>query len=153
MEMGWGQVVITVNLNAECGMRNAEFRRPDVKKSGFTLIEVMIALTIFTIGILGISGMLMIGENGISVGNKSHSAVQVSKAQMEQLKGDANIETSSGECATLYSPDVQCQWTIRGDTNAADLYEIEVRASWNEGEKKRELVLNTLKYLRWEDNE
>lgn len=135
MEMGRSQVV----------MRRGA--RPDLINSGFTLIEVMIALTIFTIGILGVSGMLLMGEKGISIGNKSLSAVQISKAQMEQLKGSSTMETGSGECTVFYSPDIQCQWTIRGDTPAADLHEIEVRASWSEGEKKRELVLNTLRFL------
>ena len=77
MEMGRGQVVIICSL-------------------GFTLIEVMIALTIFTIGLLGISGMLLIGETGIATGNRSLSAVQISRAQMEQLKGETSIETGSG---------------------------------------------------------
>lgn len=131
MEMGWGQVVMSDN-----------------PEYGFTLIEVMIALTIFTIGILGISGMLIIGENGIMTGNKSHSAVQISKAQMEQLRGSPNVEAGSGECTTIDTPQIQCQWSIRKDTTAAGLSEIEVKASWNEGEKKRELVLNTLKYIR-----
>ena len=117
-------------------------------KSGFTLIEVMIALTIFTIGILGISGMLIIGEKGIMTGNKSHSAVQISKAQMEQLKGTPNVEAGSGECTTIDTPEIQCQWSIRKDTPAAGLSEIEVKASWNEGEKKRELVLNTLRFTK-----
>ena len=117
-------------------------------KSGFTLIEVMIALTIFTIGILGISGMLIIGEKGIMTGNKSHSAVQISKAQMEQLKGTPNVEAGSGECTTIDTPEIQCQWSIRKDTPAAGLSEIEVKASWNEGEKKRELVLNTLRFVK-----
>ncbi|MEK6538541.1 MAG: prepilin-type N-terminal cleavage/methylation domain-containing protein [Nitrospirota bacterium] len=120
----------------------------DNPEYGFTLIEVMIALTIFTIGILGISGMLIIGEKGIMTGNKSHSAVQISKAQMEQLKGNPNIEAGSGECTTIDTTEIQCQWTIRKDTPAAGLSEIEVKASWNEGEKKRELVLNTLRFVK-----
>ena len=157
MEMGRSQVVMTTGFavrscNITCSFPGSDIARPDpslfLKKNGFTLIEVMIALTIFTIGILGISGMLLIGENGISTGNKSLSAVLRSKAQMEQLKGDSTIETGSGECTALYSPEIQCQWTIRGDTPAEDLYEIEVRASWNEGERKRELVLNTLRFIK-----
>ena len=120
----------------------------DNPEYGFTLIEVMIALTIFTIGILGISGMLIIGEKGIMTGNKSHSAVQISKAQMEQLKCTPNVEAGSGECTTIDTPVIQCQWSIRKDTPAAGLSEIEVKASWNEGEKKRELVLNTLRFVK-----
>ncbi|MEK6583234.1 MAG: prepilin-type N-terminal cleavage/methylation domain-containing protein [Nitrospirota bacterium] len=120
----------------------------DNPEYGFTLIEVMIALTIFTIGILGISGMLIIGEKGIMTGNKSHSAVQISKAQMEQLKGTPNVEAGSGECTTIDTPEIQCQWTIRKDTPAAGLSEIEVKASWNEGVNKRELVLNTLRFTK-----
>ncbi len=141
MEMGWCQVGMIIISK---GVRSCTL----AGNLGFTLIEVMIALTIFTIGILGVSGMLLIGEKGISTGNKSLSALQISKAQMERIKGDSVIETGSGECTALYSPDIQCQWTIRGDTPATDLYEIEVMTSWNEGEKKRELVLNTIKFIK-----
>ena len=129
MEVGRCQVVIICSL-------------------GFTLIEVMIALTIFTIGILGISGMLLIGENGVATGNRSLSAVQITRAQMEQLKGDSTIEAGSGECTALFSTDIECQWEIRGDTPSAGLYDIEVKASWNEGERKREIVLNTIKFIK-----
>ncbi len=119
-----------------------------VTSPGFTLIEVMIALTIFTIGLLGISGMLLIGENGVTTGNRSLSAVQISRAQMEQLKGKSNIEAGSGECTKLLSTDIGCQWEIRGDTPSAGLHEIEVKASWNEGDRKRELVLNALRFIK-----
>ena len=129
-------------------MQSAEFREWKINKNGFTLVEVMIALTIFTIGILGVSGMLLIGENGITAGNRSLSAVQISRAQMEQLKGKSNIEAGSGECTELFSTDIECQWEIRGDTPSEDLYEIEVKASWNEGERKREIVLNAIKFIK-----
>ena len=129
-------------------MRSAEFRKWEVNQNGFTLIEVVIALTIFTIGLLGISGMLLIGETGIATGNRSLSAVQISRAQMEQLKGKSNIEAGSGECTGLFSTDIECQWEIRGDTPSAGLYEIEVKTSWNEGERKREIVLNTIKFIK-----
>ena len=115
---------------------------------GFTLIEVMIPLTLFTIGLLGISGMLLIGETGIATGNRSLSAVQISRAQMEQLKGRSNIEAGGGECTVLFPADIGCQWEVRGDTPSAGLYDIEVKASWNEGERKRELVLNTIRFIK-----
>ncbi len=139
------------SCNFTLSMHRCIIAGPDaalLRCNGFTLIEVMIALTIFTIGILGISGMLLIGERGITTGNKSLSAVQISKAQMEQLKGDSPIETGTGECTAAHSPDIQCQWTIRGDTPAEDLYQIEVKTSWNEGGRKRELVLNTVRFIK-----
>jgi len=129
MEVGRCQVVIT-----SC--------------KGFTLIEVMIALTIFTIGLLGITGMLLIGETGIATGNRSLSAVQITRAQMEQLKGDSTIEAGSGECTGLFSTDIECHWEVKGDAPSAGLYEIEVKASLNEGERKRELVLNAIKFIK-----
>ncbi len=121
---------------------------PASDMEGFTLIEVIIALTIFSIGILGISGMILIGEKGITNGSKSLSAVEISRAQIEQLKGSSTIETGSGECTVLNATGIQCQWTIREETSSDDLYDIEVRTSWNEGEKKRELVLNTVRFIK-----
>ena len=125
-------------LCMEAGMKNEEF--------GFTLIEVIIALAVFSIGILGIIGMLIIGEQGITGGSKSFTAVQTAKAQMELLRGTLQQAAGSGVCPTQYTYNIQCEWSIKKDTPVKDLSTMEVTAAWYEGEKKRELVLTTLRF-------
>jgi len=51
-------------------------RELDLREKGFTLAEVLIALTIFATGILSVAQMLMIGEKWVAGGHKSFTAVQ-----------------------------------------------------------------------------
>lgn len=119
-------------------MRNVE--------SGFTLIEVVIALAVFSIGILGIIGMLIIGEQGITGGSKSFTAVQAAKAQMELLRGSVKASTSGNICSTLYTVNIQCEWSANKDTPAEGLSTLEVITTWYEGDRKKELILRTLRF-------
>jgi len=118
----------------------------EMKEKGFTLIEVMIALIIFSIGALSITGMFIIGEKGIKNGMKSFMAVQASKAQMEiLLRSDIN-DSLNNNCSTLSLSNIQCTWSIKKDAPEEGLSLIEVIATWFEGEKERELVLTTIRF-------
>ena len=118
----------------------------EMKEKGFTLIEVMIALIIFSIGALSITGMFIIGEKGIKNGMKSFMAVQAAKAQMEILRSSGIQESQSDSCSTLTSSTIQCKWSIKKDVPEGGLSLIEVIATWFEGEKERELVLTTIRF-------
>lgn len=123
-----------------------EWRKVDMKNKGFTLIEVMIALVIFSIGIMSIIGMLMIGEKGIASGDKSFTAVQAAKGQMELLRSSIPPDTSGDVCSTSTLPAIQCAWSVREGVPAEGLSTLEVIATWREGEKERSLVLTTIQF-------
>jgi len=118
----------------------------EMKEKGFTLIEVMIALIIFSIGALSIAGMFIIGEKGIKNGMKSFMAVQAAKAQMEILRHSDMNDSPNDNCSTLSLSNIQCTWSIKKDTPEEGLSLIEVIATWFEGEKERELVLTTIRF-------
>lgn len=123
-----------------------EWRKVDMKNKGFTLIEVMIALAVFSIGIMSIIGMLMIGEKGIASGDKSFTAVQAAKVQMELLRNSILPDTSGDVCSAPVIPAIQCVWSVREGVPAEGLSTVEVIATWYEGEKERRLVLTTIQF-------
>lgn len=123
-----------------------EGRNLDIKDKGFTLIEVMIALIVFSIGALSISGMFIIGEKGIKNSMKSFTAVQAAKAQMEIIHGSGIHESQSDNCSALPSSIIQCTWSIKKDVPAEGLSLIEVIARWFEGEKERKLLLTKIRF-------
>lgn len=123
-----------------------ERRGMDLNEKGFTLAEVLIALTIFAVGILSITGMLMTGEKGIEGGRKSFTAVQTARSQMELLQEGMVSEVMGEPCATGSSPTIECAYSVRKDVPADGLTTLEVISSWHDGEQERQLVLTTLRF-------
>lgn len=121
-------------------------RKLDLRKGGFTLAEVLIALTIFATGILSITQMLMIGEKWVAAGHKSFTAVQTARSQMELLRGGTVSGVMEEPCSTGSSPTIECTYSIRKDAPAEGLTTLEVISAWYEGEQKRQLVLTTLRF-------
>ena len=121
-------------------------RELDLREEGFTLAEVLIALTIFATGILSITQMLMIGEKWVVGGHKSFTAVQTARSQMELLRGGMISDVTEEPCSTGSSPATECIYSIRKDVPAEGLTTLEVISAWHEGEHKRQLVLTTLRF-------
>ncbi len=117
-----------------------------LNEKGFTLLEVLIALTIFCVCSLSIAGMLLIGKRSISNGNNSFTAVQAAKAQMELLRGTV-LQTSTGEtCSTLSASSINCGWSVKKDVPMQGLSTLKVTATWNEGDRNREIVLTAVRF-------
>jgi len=121
-------------------------RKLDLREGGFTLAEVLIALTIFATGILSVTQMLMIGEKWVAGGHKSFTAVQTARSQMELLRGGIVSEVMGKTCSTGSTPTIECTYSVRKDVPAEGLSTLEVISAWYEGERKRQLVLTTLRF-------
>ncbi len=119
-----------------------------MNEKGFTLLEVLFSLTIFTVCSLSIAGMLIVGKKAIANGNNSFTAVQAAKAQMELLRSSAIPESTSDTCANLSGSSVKCEWSVRRDVPEQGLSTIDVTSSWNEGDRIRQIVLTTLRFNR-----
>lgn len=128
MEMGWRKVAVT--------------------DKGFTLLEVLFALTIFTVCSLSIAGMLLIGKKAAVNGTNSFIAVQASKAQMERLRISAIQNNATDNCSTLSASSIQCVWSVKKDLPEHGLSTLEVTASWKEGDNNKQLVLKTMRFNR-----
>ncbi|MDD5433898.1 MAG: prepilin-type N-terminal cleavage/methylation domain-containing protein [Nitrospira sp.] len=128
MEMGWGEVAVT--------------------NKGFTLLEVLFALAIFTVCSLSIAGMLIIGKKAASNGINSFIAVQASKGQMEILRSSGIQNSATDTCSTLSLSSILCVWSVKKDVPDPGLSTLEVTASWKEGDNNKQLVLKTLRFNR-----
>lgn len=58
-----------------------------IREKGFTLIEVLIAISVFSIGILAVAAMQGSATRGNRLGNELTQATVLAQMQIEELKG------------------------------------------------------------------
>lgn len=73
-------------------------------KSGFTLIEVTMALAIMTVGAMGVMAMHKAAMHGTAVGRERATAAQRSRQWIERFRRDA-LQWTQGDPATLVATD------------------------------------------------
>jgi type IV pilus assembly protein PilV len=61
-------------------------RRPRSDARGFTLIEVMVAIIILTVGLLSLAQMMVLATNSNTLSGRMTSASALAKEQLERLK-------------------------------------------------------------------
>ncbi len=65
-------------------------------QSGFTLIEVLVAIAVFSIGILGVAKLNYVNINGTTNGNVITQEIMLAQSIMERLKNTPNPATLYG---------------------------------------------------------
>ena len=113
--------------------------------AGFSLIEVLVALAIFSVGILGVGLMQLSAIKGNSVANQLTEATIFASDQIEQMLSwdyDA-LDSTNNNAYTLpngddytadgYQPDgnYHAYWDILDDTPVTDSKTIDVTIFWD----------------------
>ena len=116
------------------------------KNSGFSLIEVMIAMAIFSIGILAVGSMqLSTGKNN-STGNLTTQATMLAREKIEELKtlSRSDLDTADGNdtVADIYGR----QWDRKWETDeiSSSAYKLIVTVSWSQRGGPRNVVLESI---------
>jgi len=86
-----------------------------VRVDGYTLIEVLIALAIFAIGILGVATMQISSTNGNTSARKYSEASEIGQGQIESLMALPYANVADGNLVTADKYSVQ--WTIVSQTD------------------------------------
>jgi type IV pilus assembly protein PilV len=69
---------------------------PERNQGGFTLLEVMIAMAVFSIGILGVIGMQHLVVRGTASGNAVTQELMLAQRVIEQIKNTGDPATLTG---------------------------------------------------------
>jgi type II secretion system protein I len=124
-------------------------RRPRLATAGFTLLEVMVALVIFAVGVLAVidlfSGSLLLSE-----GARDVSAAQVYASQrMEEalLSSDPKPGVESGEFGEKYRWETRTTWETSEEESPFREVRIQVSIRWNDGAQEHSVDLVA---SRWE---
>lgn len=131
--------------------------------AGFTLIETIIALMIFTVGILSVGLMQLSALQGNSVANQVTEAMVFGSDQIEQMLSwdydDDNFKSSNNNAYTLpngdnYTADghqtdsdnyYHAYWQITDDSPVTNSKTIVVTVFWNQKGLQRSFSLSTVK--------
>ncbi|MDY0268508.1 type IV pilus modification PilV family protein [Trichloromonas sp.] len=131
--------------------------------SGFTLIEVLITLVIFAVGILGLALMQISAIKGNSVANRVTEAANIASNQIEQIfswdYNDNRLEEDTNGIYTLTNGADQVAdghqldaggnydiiWNVQENTPVADSKTVDVTVIWFDKGQSKELILSTIK--------
>ena len=124
---------------------------------GFTLLEMMLALTLFAVGSIAGITLIQRAQAATTGGEDVLVATQLAQRCLEQTRnvafGSLNSTLESSTCAnpagstyTRFTPDVTVtQLTSTSPYNSADLKRIEVKLSWSTQGGTADVTLQTLR--------
>jgi type IV pilus assembly protein PilV len=141
-------------------MKRVQPRR--ISQGGFTLIEVLIGISIFAIGMLAVARLQMSTVRNTTIGNVTSQATMLAHQKMEELKtvaladlaGEAGVENNIDEEGNTGTGGIFNRTTTITAPADADLAlharQVQVQVQWNAAHGgNRTVEVNSLTYERW----
>ena len=98
---------------------------------GFTLLEVMITLVIFAIGLLGLSGMQIMAIKGNAFGQQMTVASTMAQNQLEALRESAGSLSDGNDTVTDQNGITYTRtWTVSSDSPDTNMDTVNITVSW-----------------------
>ncbi len=119
---------------------------------GFSLIEVMIALVIFSIGILAVAQLQFWNIRNNTTGNITTMATLLARQKMEELKSRADVTTlnSDADADNPINADGSAggiftrTWTVSNPLGGSTSRHLAVTVSWSRRGQNRSVVLTSM---------
>jgi len=133
-----------------------------MKKKGFTLIEVVVAMAILGVGIAVIIELFSGGLRLVRTSGEYTQAVNYGRVKMEEMtvKPTLNEGTEEGEFDGIYRWQVDVKRMdllpakIETDFKPpVELYQVKIHVLWKSGLRERSTMLETYRTIRLEEEE
>jgi prepilin-type N-terminal cleavage/methylation domain-containing protein len=120
-----------------CGTKRARDR-------GFSLVEMMIAITVLGVGLLSLAGLFPIAMKRVSVGDLESRATFQAQAKLEELKNLRwnQLVTSVGN--DQVDARFNRTWQIWEDQPAVGMKSVQVVVTWSDENGQRSITLSSL---------
>ena len=100
-------------------------------EGGFSLIEIIFALTFLAVGILAVASMIPAGTRGVTQSRVLTSGLMAAQVKLEELKGTAYTSLTPGTFTDTTSVFVRT-WTVTDSVPMAGCKRIAVSAQWTD---------------------
>ncbi len=114
---------------------------------GYTLIEVLMAMAILSIGILAIASLQISAVHNNGMGNLITQATMLAQGKMESLKSTGNVAALTdgsdtnidhyGDPGGIFNR----SWTISNPLGGSSSRQIEIAVQWNKRGVNRQVIL------------
>ena len=115
-------------------------------EEGFTLVEIMIALVVLSVGLVALAGLQISAIRGNSFSKRMTTAVFVATERIEQIKNMpyANIQSESSSQVTASNMSFMRQVTVTNNSPLANTKTVNVTVTWNDGSKSFTVPFSTI---------
>ena len=119
------------------------------REKGFTLVEVLIAVSIFSVGLLAVAMMLDTAIQYNSSARFITEATEIAHSQMEELMSapydDANLDEASSPYGPNPIANYNVSWTVRENVPMPAMKTISLSVAWTNRGENKSLTINSLK--------
>lgn len=110
--------------------------------AGFSLIEVMFALTFLAVGILAVASMIPAGTRGVSESRTITSGLMAAQLKLEELRGTPYASLVAGSQTDSVSVFTR-SWTVTDSIPTAGCKRVLVTASWTDARGAQSTTLTS----------
>lgn len=130
-------------------MKRVRYGRQRV--SGFTLLEVLVAMAVLSIAIVAVFELFSAGLRGLVSADDYVVAVVKAEAKMREILDDEKLGEKTWQETTddgyRFDAAIKKTETERTERLPADLLEIDLTITWSRGTKEKSFRLKTLKLV------
>jgi type IV pilus modification protein PilV len=149
---------MTMTETEDQGACMKQIQPPPSAKAGFTLIETLIGISIFAIGLLAVASMQIYSVRNTTVGNIRSQATMLANQKMEEIK----VTDFADLVANEVEPGIDAEGNPGGIFNRTttittppapfdtDVRQVHVEVDWSAFHGgARSVVVDSLTYERW----
>lgn len=114
----------------------------DGEDRGFSLLEVLFALTFLAVGIMAVASMIPAGTRGVSQSRVLTTGLMAAQVKMEDLKGTPFLNLTPGTYSDTTSVFTRT-WTVTDSVPMAGCKKLSVTSRWIDSHGSQATVLTS----------